>query len=139
MASQRRLKLGSFVSDEHGILHGKISGLGIGSTSVLTEEAISQGGLRYLKLIADPMRDGYEVGAAFPKEKNGQHYYSVQIDSPLFSGPLNAELRPDGENELGFNLVWYRPEASKPSVEAKADASQTQGQAQGRSYKGIVP
>jgi uncharacterized protein (DUF736 family) len=138
MASQRSLKLGSFVQDESGSLHGTISGLGVGTVRVVTQEALSQDGRRYLKLIADPLLSAYEVGAAFPKEKEGMSYYSVQIDSPVLSAPINAALFPDKENEIAFNLVWNRPEVAKLAAEATANAGQT-AQTQGPRYKGVAP
>lgn len=137
MASDKKVKLGSFVIDEHGVLHGNICGLGMGTTSVISEEALSKEGRRYLKLIADPLRDGYEVGAAFPKQKDGMDYYSVSIDSPILPAPINAALFPDRENELGFNLVWNRPEVPTLSAEAMATVNQEQDKRQ--RYKGIKP
>jgi uncharacterized protein (DUF736 family) len=135
MASQRSVKLGEFMMDEKGILHGVICGLGIGSTDVISEEATSHDGRPYLKLIADPLRTSYEVGAAFPKMKDGMEYYSAHLESPLFAAPLSAALFPSRGNEGIFNLVWNRPETPKPAVEADANA----GQVQGHRHKGVTP
>ncbi len=120
MGTQRNVKLGEFMADSSGVLHGSICGLGIGTTEVISEEATAQNGRRYLKLIADPMRSAYEVGVAFPKTKNDANYYSVHLDSPIFPFPLNAALFPDKGNEGTFNLVWTRPEAIAPVSEATA-------------------
>jgi len=115
-----KMRLGKFIQEENGTLHGRINGLGIRSVDVLSEAASSQEGRPYLRLIADPLGDAYDVGAAFPKEKDGMHYYSVNLDSPLLPSPISAALFPDRCEEHGFNLVWSRQEQdTNPSVAAK--------------------
>jgi uncharacterized protein (DUF736 family) len=107
--STRIVNLGVFVQDETGTLHGRFSALGAGSTSIISETATSVEGKPYLKLIADPLGAAYEVGVAFPKEKNGMNYYSAVLDSPIFEAPLNVALFPDKEVPNLFQLVWNRP------------------------------
>jgi uncharacterized protein (DUF736 family) len=120
--STRTVNLGRFVQDEAGTLHGRFSGLGLGSTSIISETATSLEGKPYLKLIADPLGAAYEVGVAFPKEKDSMNYYSAVVDSPIFQAPLNVALFPDKEMPNIFNLVWNRPLAPKPTAEATHDA-----------------
>ena len=123
------MKLGSFLKDQYGALHGKIHGLGIGVTSVILEPQMSKEGKPYFKVIADPMRDAYEIGAAFEKQKDDKTYYTVSLESPALAAPLNGALFPDKEDPNTFNLIWDRPAAAKP--EAKADIAP-----QGRKYVG---
>jgi uncharacterized protein (DUF736 family) len=118
MKTVKIVNLGVFVQDELGTLHGRFSGLGVGSTSIISEEATSADGKTYLKLIADPLGAAYEVGAAFPKEKGGLNYYSAVLDSPIFQAPLNVALFPDKEEPNIYNLVWNRPTPSKPKTRA---------------------
>jgi uncharacterized protein (DUF736 family) len=110
----RTVNLGVFVQDELGTLHGRFSGLGVGSTSIISEEATSADGKTYLKLIADPLGAAYEVGAAFPKEKGGMNYYSAVLDSPIFQAPLNVALFPDKERSNIYNLVWKQTDTAEP-------------------------
>ncbi|MFY9288175.1 MAG: DUF736 family protein [Alphaproteobacteria bacterium] len=120
----KNMKLGKFIQDSQGQLHGKINGLGMGSISVIGKPTTSSAGKAYLKLIADPMIEAYEVGAAFPKEKNGINYYIVTLDSPLFQSGVTAALFPDKEREAIFNLVWSRSEPSGLSPDAALEAQQ---------------
>lgn len=120
-----KLKLGTAVKDTDGTLHGRIGSLGLGSVDFIGQEATSQDGKSYIKLIADPAGDAYEIGAAFPREKDGLSYYSVNLESPVFPAPLNAALFPDRSDTDQFNLVWSRPDTA-PSAEATATASQPQ-------------
>ena len=117
MATQK-VKIGKFTQDQYGIFRGNISGLGIGSTEVISQEVSDREGKLYQKLIADPLGAAYEVGAAFPRNKGDMAYYSVNLESPLFPASLSAALFPDRENMGTFNLVWERPEAPKPSADA---------------------
>lgn len=116
------MKLGHFMVDNFGTLHGKISGLGIGSISVISEQATSNNGKPYYKLIAEPMGEAYEIGAAFMKEKDGVAYYSVSLDSPVFLTPVSAALFRDKDDEHTLNLVWNRIEPKALSVDAVAEA-----------------
>src|ERR1700689_2307396 len=77
------IKIGSFTTDKNGLLQGKIFGLGLGVTPILFEPQTSKDGKRYYRLIADPAKSSYEIGAAFPREANGLNYHSVTIDSPV--------------------------------------------------------
>jgi len=138
MIRNRTVRLGQFVQDELGTLHGRFSGLGIGSTSIISEEATSVDGRPYLKLIADPLGAAYEVGAAFPKEKDGMAYYSAVIDSPIFQAPLNAALFPDREGPNTFSLVWNRPEL-KPVAEAKSEGTGHQTRRTINAQAGMTP
>ncbi len=105
-----KVKLGKLFKDEMGALHGRLTILGLGSTNIISEQAKTFDGAPYLKLIADPLGDAYEIGAAFPKKKDGMDYYSVNLDSPILPAPINAALFPDKNNPDTFNLIWTRPE-----------------------------
>jgi hypothetical protein len=52
---------------------------------------------------------------AFPKEKNGQIYHSISIDSPLLQKPINATLFAD-RNTGEHNLFWSRFEDDAPKI-----------------------
>jgi uncharacterized protein (DUF736 family) len=108
------MKIGSFMKDPKNIIHGKIHGLGVGAIPVMFEPQTSRDGKSYFRIIAEPVRDAYEVGVAFPKEKDGMDYHSVSLDSPLFPNPIHAALFPDKETEGCFNLVWNRLENETP-------------------------
>src|SRR5580698_9018085 len=99
------IRIGTFAADKKGVMHGKIYGLGLGVTPVLFEPQTSKDGKSYFRLIADPAKDSYEIGAAFPREANGLNYYSVSIDSPVLPAPINAALFSDKENATS-SLVW---------------------------------
>ena len=103
--TNRAIKLGRFVRDESGTLHGRFSGLGIGST-VLISERVSDS--EHLNLVADPLGAAYQVGVLMPKEKAGKQYYTAVLDSPIFPTPLNLLILPDEETPNVFNLVWHR-------------------------------
>jgi uncharacterized protein (DUF736 family) len=104
------MKLGDFMVDNEGTLHGQIHGLGLTSTQVISDCVVSHSGRHYLKLIADPMGDAFEIGVAFLKEKDGMFYYSVSLDSPVFPAPIHAALFHDKEDNIKLNLVWNRME-----------------------------
>ncbi len=118
-----KLILGKFMQDGSGTLHGKIGGLGLVPTSVVSESATSQGGKSYLKLFGDPLGSCFEIGAAFPKEKDGVTYYSVNLESPIFPAPINGILYPDKHETNTLNLLWSRPEQPKTSIEQITEAS----------------
>ena len=129
------IKIGSFTADKKGVMHGRVYGLGIGSTPVMFEPQTSKDGKQYFRLIADPAKEAYEIGAAFPKDKDGMAYHSVSIESPVLPAPINAALFLDKESGA-YNLVWNRQEEDK---ELKAEATvnvnvqpQHQTQIQGR-------
>jgi len=122
-----KIRLGRFMQDETGTLYGKIGGLGLGSTNVVSELAISHEGKPYLKLIADPTAASFEIGAAFPKEHDGRKYYSVNLESPVLLAPINAALFPDKTEYNTYNLVWNRSEGPKPSIEADIETKNTRG------------
>jgi uncharacterized protein (DUF736 family) len=127
------VKIGTFAADKKGVMHGKIYGLGLGVTPVMFEPQTSRDGNKYFRLIADPAKEAYEIGAAFPRDKDGMAYHSVSIDSPVLPAPINAALFPDRENG-GFNLVWNRQDESRePKAEATVNVNvQPQHQAQTR-------
>lgn len=106
------MKIGAFEADRKGVLHGRIFGLGLGVTPVLFEPQTSKDGKSYFRLIADPVNEAYEIGTAFPKEKNGTVYHSVSIESPALPAPINAALFQDKESG-DFNLVWNRQSEPK--------------------------
>lgn len=108
------MKIGTFMQSPDGSLLGRIHGLGMVTTAVSFEPQTSRDGKGYYRLIADPAKDVYEVGVAFPKQKDGKTYYSVNIDSPMFPTPVSAALFPDKGNQGVFSLIWNRPD--KPEV-----------------------
>ena len=113
---RNNIKIGTFTSNQLGILEGHIYGLGLGSTPVVFAPQTSQSGNSYYRLIADPKGSAYEIGVAFPKEKNGQIYHSISIDSPVLQKPINATLftdRSTGEH----NLLWSRFDDDAPKAE----------------------
>src|ERR1700691_585334 len=114
MKSTRKntIKIGTFAADKKGVMHGKIYGLGIGVTPVLFEPQTSKDGKQYFRLIAEPAKDAYEIGAAFPRDKDGMAYHSVSIESPVLPAPINAALFQDRESGA-YNLVWNRQDAEK--------------------------
>jgi len=124
------MKLGTFQTDQYGTLNGKLCALGVGVIPVAFEPETSKDGKPYFRVMADPYGEGYEIGAAFEKQKDGMTYYSVSLESPAFKAPINAALFPDRSREGIFNLVWDRPEQQKPQMQAKAEAGQTQARRQ---------
>jgi uncharacterized protein (DUF736 family) len=139
-SKKNTVKIGSFIQDKKGIIHGKMYGYGLGVISVLFEPQTSKDGKSYFRLIADPAKDAYEIGAAFPREKDGMNYHSVSIDSPVLPAPINAALFPDKETGT-LNLVWNRQDEAK---DLKAEATvnvnvQPQHQTQTRRSSGLQP
>ena len=110
------VKIGSFTPNQQGILQGHVFGLGLGSTPVAFVPQTSQSGNGYYRLIADPEGAAYEIGVAFPKEKNGSLYHSINIDSPVLPAPINAALFSDRKTGE-YNLFWSRPE-ERPDLTA---------------------
>lgn len=106
------IKIGTFMPDKKGLLHGRIFGFGLGVTPVTFDPQTSKDGKAYFRLIADAGKDGYEIGAAFPKDKDGMAYHSVSIESPTLPAPINAALFQDKESNT-FNLVWNRQDDPK--------------------------
>jgi len=106
MTTNQTLKLGQFVRDESGMLHGRFSALGLGSTTLISEEV---SGSEYLVLVADPLGAAYEVGVLMPKQKGGKRYYAGVMDSPVFPAPLDVLILPDEEVPHFFHIVWNRP------------------------------
>jgi uncharacterized protein (DUF736 family) len=135
------VKIGTFTQDKKGVMHGKIYGLGLGVTPVLFEPQTSRDEKRYFRLIADPAKEGYEIGAAFPREKDNMVYHSVSIDSPVLPAPINAALFADRENKGVFNLVWNRQEEEKePRAEATVNVNvQSQDQSQTQTRRSSSP
>jgi uncharacterized protein (DUF736 family) len=127
------MKLGSFLQDSSGDMHGRIHGLGLGVTSVIFEPQTSKEGMPYFRVIANPVGEAYDIGAAFEKEKDGLKYYSVCLDSPALAGPVNAVLFPDRGNSGAYNLFWERPDMQKPKLELIADGRQS-----GRKFVGAA-
>jgi uncharacterized protein (DUF736 family) len=115
------MKIGTFMQNDAGLLLGRIYGLGLGTVAVIFEPQTSRDGVAYFRLVADPTNEVYEIGAAFPKTKDGQAYFSVVLDTPLFPAPVNAALFPDQDTGI-FNLVWNRvePVSVKPTAAATA-------------------
>lgn len=125
-----KMNLGKFFHDQDGLIHGTISGLGMVSTTVMSQVVTDREGKHYQKLIGDPLGAAYEIGAAFPKEKDGMPYYSVTLDSPIFPTPIHAAFFYDRDNASILNLVWTRKEIEKPST----DIAHTAGQPAHRRY-----
>src|ERR1700722_15052104 len=92
------VKIGTFVTDKKGVMHGKIYGLGLGVTPAMFEPQTSKDGKSYFRLIAEPAKEAYEIGAAFPRDKDGMQYHSVSIDSSILPAPINAALFQDRES-----------------------------------------
>lgn len=133
------VKIGSFAMDKDGYLQGRIFGLGMGITPVMFEPQTSRDGKRYYRLIADPVMEGYEIGAAFPRDKDGMLWHTVSIDSPLFPAPINAALFPDREGG-GYNLVWNRQDGNDLKAEATPQPQhQAQSQSRGWAHKQPMP
>ncbi|MDE1902136.1 MAG: DUF736 family protein [Alphaproteobacteria bacterium] len=116
-SKRNNVKIGTFTLNQQGILEGHIYGLGLGSTPVVFAPQTSQSGNSYYRLIADPQNNAYEIGVAFPKEKNGNIYHSISIDSPALQTPINATLFAD-KNTGDHNLFWSRMENTAPKTEA---------------------
>ena len=106
---RNNIKIGTFSLNQQGILEGNIYGLGLGSTPVAFVPQTSQSGNSYYRLMADPKGNAYEIGVAFPKEKNGNLYHSISMDSPVLQAPINATLFSD-RSTGDYNLFWSRPE-----------------------------
>ena len=134
------IKIGTFSADKKGVMHGKIFGLGLGVTPVMFEPQTSKDGKQYFRLIAEPAKEAYEIGAAFPKEKDGMAYHSVSIESPVLPAPINAALFQDRESGT-YNLVWNRQDDPKDlRAEATVNVNvQPQNQAQTRRANGQSP
>mgnify|MGYP003381953470 CR=1 FL=1 len=120
------MKIGTFVQNHDGSLLGRVHGLGFVTVAVAGEPQSSRNGKDYYRLIADPAKDVYEIGFAFAKQKDGQTYYSVSIDSPMFPQPVNAALFQDKGNPGVFNLIWNRPETQEPKPEKRSNPARRQ-------------
>jgi len=104
-----RNNIGTFLQDAQGAFHGKLLALGLPATSVLFEPVLDKrDGQPDFRLIADPVLNAYEIGAAWRKQKDNMTYYFVSIESPLLAAPLHAALFQDKENAEKFNLVFDR-------------------------------
>jgi len=124
-----RTVIGKFIQDQYGVLHGKICGLGIGVMPVIFQpQPDKKEGQPDFKLIADPMLEAFEIGAAWQKQKDGMTYYSVSIESPALMAPLYTALFQDRDNSSLFNLVFDRYQQT-PAVATAAGL-------QGRRYIG---
>ena len=119
---RNNVKIGTFSLNQQGLLEGHIYGLGLGSTPVAFAPQTSQNGNSYYRLIADPKGNAYEIGVAFPKEKNGNIYHSISIDSPVLQTPINATLFAD-RNTGDHNLFWSRMEDAAPKVGAATQSA----------------
>jgi len=113
---RNNVKIGTFTLNQQGILQGHVYGFGLGSTPVSFVPQTSEGGNSYYRLMADPAGKSYEVGVAFPKEKNGSIYHSISIDSPVLQSPINATLFHD-KRTGDHNLFWSRMEDAVPKAE----------------------
>jgi uncharacterized protein (DUF736 family) len=134
------IKIGTFTEDKKGNIQGKIFALGLGVTPVMLEAQTSKEGKAYFRFIADPGKDGYEIGAAFPRDKDGVNYHSVTIESPMLPAPINAALFPDKETGK-LNLIWNRQDESRePRAEATVNVNvQPQNQTQAQSKRSANP
>jgi len=115
------MKVGSFYKEENGILYGKIQALGLGNVDAAFEERTSKKGELFFKIIADPAGSPFEIGSAWPKEKDGLRYFSVSLDTVFTTKPINAALFPDQNNSNTFNLVWSKPSGIEAKPEAKTE------------------
>ena len=116
-SKRNNVKIGTFTLNQQGILQGHIYGLGLGTTPVVFVPQTSQSGNSYYRLMADPSGNAYEIGVAFPKEKNGTIYHSISIDSPVLQAPINATLFSD-KRTGDHNLLWSRMEDAFPKVDS---------------------
>ncbi len=116
-AKRNSIKIGTFTLNQQGILEGHVYGLGLGSTPVAFTPQTSHSGNSYYRLMANPSANAYEIGVAFPKEKNEHVSHSISIDSPMLQTPINATLFAD-RNTGEHNLFWSRIEGIP-----KADAN----------------
>lgn len=123
------MRIGLVTLDKKGGMRGKIFGLGLGMIVVVFEPTVSNNNNDYFKLVADPDKEPYEIGAAFPKEKNGLLYHSVMIESPVLPAPINAALFQNKDMPGTYDLVWNRPELQGLKAEATVSVN---GHAQGR-------
>jgi len=121
----QQLNLGQFFQAD-GELHGTLSALAMATISVISKTMVDREGKTYLKLIGDPLGAAFEIGVAFPKDKDGKPYYSVTLESPVFPSPIRAALFPDRNNQTIHNLIWTRPETTALSSEAKVTNGPTQ-------------
>jgi uncharacterized protein (DUF736 family) len=117
------MKIGTFHRDQSGAIIGTIYGLGLGAVPVSFDQEISRDNRKYFRLTAEPGDAPYEIGVAFPKEKNGKTYYSVSIESPFLPMPINAALFPDRENKGNYSLIWNRQEPRSLKSEASVTDS----------------
>jgi uncharacterized protein (DUF736 family) len=120
------MKAGTFKKNKNGTLRGRIQALGLGNLDALFEERTSKDGNPYFKIVADPDGAPFEIGYAWPKEKDGLHYYSVRLDTIYSAKPVNAALFPDKQGDNQFDLIWrpidVTPKAAMKTDEKKASA-----------------
>ena len=112
---KNNLKIGSFQASETGDIYGTVHGLGMGATPVVFATQFGKDGRIYYRLIAETETAAFEIGVAFPKDKNGLLWYAVTIDSPMFPAPISAALFGDRDKK-NYNLVWSREDQSSPKV-----------------------
>lgn len=60
------------------------------------------------RLVMDVSGNPIEIGAAWPKTKDGRQYWSCQIDQPDFDKPISFAAFPRKREHEGFDLVWTR-------------------------------
>jgi uncharacterized protein (DUF736 family) len=113
--NKNNVKIGTFTPDHQGILKGRIYWFGFGSVDVALMPQTTKSGQSYCRLVAAPNNMFYEIGVAFPKEKNGILYHSIIIDSPMLREPIKATLFQDTETR-SYNLFWNRTEGNSPKV-----------------------
>ena len=65
------------------------------------------------RIVASLGGNSVEVGAAWPKAKDGRRYFSCQIDQPGFDKPLTFAAFPRKVASEGWDLSWSRPKAQR--------------------------
>lgn len=102
------MKIGYFVTNEGG-LSGHITTLtlDVGVVLLPTESSDNENAPDY-RVIAGDGDEAREIGAGWKRtgEKAGD-YVALQLDDPMFTAPLRANLFHDGGT--GHVLVWSRP------------------------------
>jgi uncharacterized protein (DUF736 family) len=65
------------------------------------------------RIVASDGGNTIELGAAWPKVKDGRRYFSCQIDQPGFDKPLSFAAFPRKIEAEGYDLSWSRPKGQR--------------------------
>ena len=109
-------QIGQFIRSKSGF-NGYIKALGISAdlTLIPAEPSDSDNAPDYRVLLGD--EEGFDIGAGWKHvgERAGE-YVSVEVESPLFSKPLRANLFQSGDGGSIWGMHMNRP--AKPRKEA---------------------